>query len=116
LQVAGTIDCLWQDADNAWHLLRWDTSPTLGGGRPSLVAKESPSRAVPFPPAQRPGLAVCAWAVHQQLGHWPATVSVYSFADGTSVSLTGKRFGFETSLADVEAGLTALLHAQRPSR
>src|SRR5262249_4358069 len=78
--IAGTIDLLWQDVGNDWHLLAWDTEPTTGGSDPWR--------------GRRLALAVQAWAAQSQLGRAVRTVALYSFADGKLTQADGRRLPF----------------------
>jgi hypothetical protein len=85
----GVIDCLWQDAEENWHLLAWTTGP--------------------LEEARLPGLVVQAWSVQQQLGSWPETVGLYSFAQGEALTRTSRELPHQAVVATVRAALSGLL-------
>jgi ATP-dependent helicase/nuclease subunit A len=108
IRIAGTIDCLWQDAEEAWHLLRFLFSDASEKRVHARFSEASLNESV--------SLSVASWVVQQQTGLWPTTLTVYSFDTGTEEMVRGQRFGFAKHLAIVEQGLTALLHGHSRSR
>jgi hypothetical protein len=67
--VRGVIDCLWQDATNAWHLLAF------------MLESVPPAARQRYWRSQRLGLVLGAWAVAAQVGAWPASGTLF-FLDG----------------------------------
>ncbi|HEY1381117.1 MAG TPA: 3'-5' exonuclease, partial [Gemmataceae bacterium] len=69
---AGRIDLLWREADVGWRLMAWDAHPAVG---------RDPWQ------NRRPGLLATAWAVRQQVGEWPRSVGLFSFARRAATTL-----------------------------
>ncbi|MCI0465127.1 MAG: UvrD-helicase domain-containing protein [Gemmataceae bacterium] len=72
--VRGVIDCLWQDAAGAWHLLLHDTVGEGGGRGKSGSAVQT-------------RLALAALAVESQLGSPPKTARCHHWRTGRTTSL-----------------------------
>jgi hypothetical protein len=87
--IRGMIDCLWQDGEGDWHVIAFQ-----------IDAVNAPARV---------RLVLAAFAVEQQFGVWPRTVSLYRFADGVVVEEDGEKLRHRTALREVQAALTAFL-------
>jgi ATP-dependent helicase/nuclease subunit A len=91
-RLAGTIDLLWRDGADEWHLLAFETDPSAGPSR-------DPWR------GRKVGLAVQAWAVRDSCGTPPRTVSLFTLAEGKAVTTDGRRLPFERCFADLARAL-----------
>jgi hypothetical protein len=90
--IRGAIDVLWQDNDG-WHL---------------LVFHDRGGKADSSWYGRKPGLTLAAWAVRQEFGHWPKSVSLYNLQTGEELTISGGRLPHRKVKAAVEAALARL--------
>jgi ATP-dependent helicase/nuclease subunit A len=70
--IQGRIDLLWRDAEG-WQLLACAGGPATGSDRWL---------------GRQPELLAAAWAVQRQVGEWPRSVGLYSFARRSVITLS----------------------------
>src|SRR5262249_23245386 len=97
LKVRGVIDGLCQDSRGDWHLLAYMLNP-----EPNTTLDQEWT-------FREPGLALAARAVYQQMGTWPESATLYSFAEGESVRRPGSSLKRPELLARVAAVLNEVL-------
>jgi ATP-dependent exoDNAse (exonuclease V) beta subunit len=91
--LQGVIDCLWQDAEQRWHLAGWrNASRTLD--------------------EERRRLAVAAQAVSRHTGQWPASVSLAGDDDAKPLRFSEKELRHPKLLAEIERALTEMMETR----
>jgi ATP-dependent helicase/nuclease subunit A len=94
--LRGLIDCLWQDAKGAWHLLAF-TSRRV----PADLEEGCWQR-------RKPGLVLGAWAIERQFGTRPRSITLYGLHEGTAKTFNSRSFQQRKVLAAVDAALMAI--------
>jgi ATP-dependent helicase/nuclease subunit A len=74
----GLVDCLWREGTDDWHLLTW------------VTARAGTDAADPSWGGRKPGLLLTAWAVHQCLGVWPRSSTLYWLERGDALVCRGQ--------------------------
>jgi hypothetical protein len=95
--LRGALDCLWQDRQRDWHLLAYTT------------ARVQPNERREHWRVRKPSLVLGACAVHEALGVWPRTLTLYFFEPAAAIVRSGKHFEHASVLADVQAALNEIL-------
>ena len=95
--LRGVLDFLWQDRNGAWHLLAVEP----GEDRFRRDAWYG----------RKPFLTIQAWAVREQLGRAPLSVTLFDLAENRVEHMDGRRLRYAQAFARVREALTRALRA-----
>ncbi len=94
--IDGVIDCLYQDADEQWHLLDFKTNRVSADGVPALAQRYAPQ------------LLLYATAVQQAIGVEPRSASLYFLQPGVRHAVTWDATNRAAAHAGIDAAIARL--------
>jgi hypothetical protein len=94
--LRGMLDCLWQDAEDHWHVLAFTADV--------VPAAEQDT----YWQSRQVGLTLCAWVVQRKFGAWPRSVTLHFLRDGLALRKSGRQLPERKVVAAVTAALNEI--------